>query len=44
LVKRKDKTKIDQNGQRITPKKKIDIANTRRKYLILTGLGECSFV
>jgi hypothetical protein len=39
LVKRKEITKVDQNGQRIMPKKKMEIANTRRKYLILTGPG-----
>ena len=43
MVRRKDKTKIDQNGQRIAPKKKIEIANTRRKYLMLVGVGDCPF-
>lgn len=39
LVKRKESTKMDQNGHRILPKKKIAIAKTNKKYLSRIGLG-----
>jgi hypothetical protein len=39
LESRNASTRIDQNGQRIRPKKKIEIMNTTRKYFMLTGLG-----
>ena len=39
LVSRKESTRIDQNGHRILPKKKIAIAKTNKKYLSRIGLG-----
>ena len=39
LVNRKESTKIDQNGQRILPKKKMAIPKTSKKYLSRIELG-----
>lgn len=37
LVSKKARTRIDQKGQRILPKKKIEIIKTTRKYLVPSG-------
>jgi hypothetical protein len=41
LVSRNERTRIDQNGQRIRPKKKIEIRKTRMKYFPLSVFGDC---
>jgi hypothetical protein len=37
FVSKKASTRIDQKGQSILPKKKIEIINTTRKYLVPSG-------
>jgi len=39
LVSRKERTRMDQNGHRILPKKNIAMAKTSKKYLSCMGLG-----
>jgi len=39
LVSRKERTKIDQKGQRIRPRKIMETRKTRRKYHILMEFG-----